>query len=479
MPPTIIPYIPQTITVHLGYPSSGAQNVVVSFQDYIKNVASSEIYPTWDESAIIANVYAQISYALNRVYLEYYPSRGYNFNITNSTAVDQKFIYGRNIFDNIDRIVSEIFNNYIRRVGTVEPLAAKYCNGTTVTCEGLSQWGSESLANQGYSSLDILYYYYGRDIELVVDAPIRNLTNSYPGYPIRRGDSGEYVSVIQTELNRISLNYPAIPKVNPVDGIFGPATERSVIAFQRIFNLTPDGIVGKATWYELIELYTGVTRLSELNSEGVRLFGINLQYPDAISLGNEGEKVTILQFFISVIASVNPFVPSVPITGTFGEDTQNAVIAFQKNAGLDPDGIVGDKTWGAMYDEFKGIVDVVFLDDSNILINTEPYPGVVLSYGSSGESVRTLQQYLNVIAAANPGMPAVEVTGEFGNKTRQAVTTYQRAFELPVTGTVDEDTWNSIANTYKNVVSGTLTQPRQFPGQTLKLNDQDTIPASA
>lgn len=179
--PTIIPYVPQTITVHLGYPSSDAQNVIVSFQDYIKNVASSEIYPTWDESAIIANVYAQISYALNRVYTEFYPSRGYNFHITNSTAVDQKFIYGRNIFENIDRIVSEIFNDYIRRIGTLEPLAAKYCNGTTVTCEGLSQWGSEYLARQGYSSLDILYNYYGRDIELVVDAPIKNITRSYPG----------------------------------------------------------------------------------------------------------------------------------------------------------------------------------------------------------------------------------------------------------------------------------------------------------
>ena len=475
--PTIVPYIPQTITVHLGYPSSDAQNVVVSFQDYIKNVASSEIYPTWDESAIRANIFAQISYALNRVYTEFYPSRGYNFHITNSTAVDQKFIYGRNIFENIDRIVSEMFNDYIRRVGVLEPLAAKYCNGTTVTCEGLSQWGSEYLARQGYSSLDILYNYYGNDIEIVMDAPIRNVTRSYPGYAIRRGDRGENVSVIQTELNRISLNYPAIPKVNPVDGIFGPATERSVIAFQRIFGLDPDGIVGKATWYKLVMLYTGITRLSELDSEGQRIFGINLQYPDAISQGEQGEKVTILQFFLSVIASVNPFVPSVPITGYVGDETKNAVIEFQKNAGLDPDGIVGPKTWGAMYDEFKGIVDVVFLDNQNILINTEPYPGEELSYGSSGDAVRTLQQYLNTIAAANPDLPAVPVTGEFGNQTRQAVTTYQRAFDLPVTGTVDKDTWDSIANTYKNVVSATLTQPRQFPGQTIRLNDQDQTTA--
>lgn len=472
MPPTIIPYVPQNITVHLGYPSSDAQNVVVSFQDYIKNVASSEIYPTWDESAIIANVYAQISYALNRVYIEFYPSRGYNFHITNSTAVDQKFIYGRNIFENIDRIVSGIFNNYIRTIGVLEPLAAKYCNGTTVTCEGLSQWGSEYLARQGYSSMDILYNYYGNNIELVVDAPIKNITRSYPGYPIRVGDRGENVLVIQTQLNRISLNYPAIPKVYPKDGIFGPQTERAVIKFQQIFGLEADGIVGKATWYKLINLYTGITRLAELDSEGQRIFGIDLQYPDAISIGNKGEKVTILQFFLSVIASVNPFIPSVPITGEFGDDTQNAVIEFQKNAGLEQDGIVGEKTWNALYDEFKGVVDVVFLDGSRLFVTTQTYPGE-LSYGSSGESVRTLQQYLNTIALANPELSAVPVTGEFGNQTRQVVTEYQRAFGLPVTGSVDKDTWDSIAETYKNVVSSTLTQPRQFPGYTIKLGDKD------
>ena len=208
MPITITPFIPQYITVHLGPPDSDAENVTVTFPDYIKNVASSEIYPTWDESAIRANIYAQISFALNRVYTEFYRSRGYDFDITNSTAIDQKFIKGRNIFDNIDRIVDEIFNDYIREIGVAEPLAAKYCNGTTVTCEGLSQWGSENLAQQGYSTLDILYYYYGYNIELVNDAPIREFRESYPGTPIRRGDSGAYVKVIQRELNLISQNYP-------------------------------------------------------------------------------------------------------------------------------------------------------------------------------------------------------------------------------------------------------------------------------
>ncbi len=470
---TITPFIPQYITVHLGPPESNAENVTVTFPDYIKNVASSEIYPTWDESAIRANIYAQISFALNRVYTEYYRSRGYNFDITNSTAIDQKFIKGRNIFDNIDRIVNEIFNDYIREIGVAEPLAAKYCNGTTVTCEGLSQWGSENLAQQGYSTLDILYYYYGYNIELVNDAPIREFRESYPGTPIRRGDSSAYVKVIQRELNQISQNYPLIPKINPVDGIFGENTEESVRTFQRIFNLTPDGIVGKATWYRLIYLYTGILRLNELDSEGQRLFGLNLQYPDAISEGNTGEKVTILQYFLSVIASFDPGIPFVKIDGTFGPETKNAVLSFQQGYDLEQDGIVGEKTWDKMYAVFKGIVDTVFLDEEIFGIKTEPYGGTVLEFGSTGSAVTTLQQYLNIISLSYPEINSVTPTGNFGPQTRQAVIGYQREFNLPTTGRVDEQTWNSIAGTYRVEVSALTSRPTQYPGKELRLNDRD------
>ena len=169
--PIILPYVPRTITVHLGLPDQWAENVTVSFPDYVKNVASSEIYPTWEPAAIRANVLAIISFALNRVYTEFYPSRGYDFQITSTTQYDQKFIRGRNIFENISQVVDEIFNDYIRRQGYVEPLAAKFCNGTTSTCDGLSQWGSQELAQQGANSKDIIYHYYGNDIEQVVDAP--------------------------------------------------------------------------------------------------------------------------------------------------------------------------------------------------------------------------------------------------------------------------------------------------------------------
>ena len=243
---SVIPFVPQRITVHLGPPNSAAANVTVPFVDYVKNVASSEIYPTWEESALRANILAIVSFALNRVYTEFYRSRGYDFDITNSTAYDQFFVNGRSYFENVARIAEELFNNYLRRPGFVEPLAAKFCNGTTATCEGLSQWGSQNLALQGYNSIEILRSYYG-NIEVVNNAPIRGITSSYPGYPLRRGISGPSVVVVQSSLNRISQNYPAIPKITPVDGIYGVKTENAVRTFQEIFNLAPDGVVGPAT----------------------------------------------------------------------------------------------------------------------------------------------------------------------------------------------------------------------------------------
>ena len=246
--PIITPYIPQTITVHLGPPNSDAENVTVSFSDYVKNVASSEIYPTWEPAAIRANVLAIISFALNRVYTEYYPSRGYPFQITSSTAYDQKFIKGRSIFENVGQIVDDVFRDYIRYPGHVEPLAAKFCNGTTSTCDGLSQWGSQALAEQGYNSVDILRHYYGDDIQIVTGAPVKGVQSSYPGTPLRLGDQGQAVIQIQTMLNRISRDYPAIPKIPVVDGIFGANTQAAVRRFQEIFSLVPDGVVGSATW---------------------------------------------------------------------------------------------------------------------------------------------------------------------------------------------------------------------------------------
>ena len=352
--PTVLPFIPQRITVHLGAPSAYAANVTVSFSDYVKNVASSEIYPTWDDSALRANILAIVSFALNRVYTEFYRSRGYDFDITNNTAYDQAFVNGRSFFSNISRLVDELFNDYLRRPGFVEPLAAKFCNGTTVTCEGLSQWGSQNLARQGYTSTQILRSYYG-NVEIVNNAPIRGITSSYPGTPLRRGSSGPNVVIIQVELNRISQNYPAIPKLPSEDGIFGSRTEASVKAFQQIFDLNPDGIVGPATWYALVRLYTAVTSLSELRSQGQQFYSINWEYPDPLQEGDTGDKIRHLQYMLSVLSAYIPAIPPLEMDGIYGPATKNAVLAAQRWFGLPETGEVDDRTWDEIYDQFSGI----------------------------------------------------------------------------------------------------------------------------
>ena len=352
--PTVIPFVPQNITVHLGAPSANAANVTVPFVDYVKNVASSEIYPTWDEDALAANILAIVSFALNRVYTEFYRSRGYSFDITSSTAYDQAFVNGRSYFDNVSQLVDTLFNDYLRRPGFVEPLAAKFCNGTTVTCEGLSQWGSENLARQGYSANQILRSYYG-NVEIVNNAPIQNITSSYPGTPLRRGSTGPYVVIVQTMLNRISQNYPLIPKLANVDGIFGSRTEASVRKFQEIFGLTVDGIVGKATWYEMVRLYTAVTRLSELRSLGQQFYSINWEYPSPLVVGDRGEKIRHLQYMLSILSEFIDEVPPLQIDGIFGPATEASVKGAQGFLGLPVTGQVDDPTWEKIYEQFSGI----------------------------------------------------------------------------------------------------------------------------
>ncbi len=255
--------IPEYVIVHDGAPSdSTAKNYYVRYKDYIKNVASCEIYSTWPEAAIYANVLAIMSFTLNRVFTEWYRSRGYDFTITSSTAYDQKWVYGRNIFENIDYLVDTVFANYLSRPGVRQPIFTSYCDGRNVTCSGLSQWGSRYLADEGYSAIEILRYYYGNDLYINTAEQISGVPSSYPGYDLTTGSSGEKVRQLQNQLNRIARNYPAIPTIT-ADGIYGPATAASVRTFQKIFNLPQTGVTDYATWYEVSEIYTGVTRISE------------------------------------------------------------------------------------------------------------------------------------------------------------------------------------------------------------------------
>lgn len=388
--PTVFPYIPQTITVHLASPDTPARNVTVPFTEYIKNVASSEIYPTWNESALRANILAIISYALNRVYTEYYRSRGYDFDITNSTAIDQSFVEGRSYFENVSRLVDELFDTYIRRQGFIEPLAAKFCNGTTTTCSGLSQWGSEELAQQGYDSVEILQYYYGDDIELVSNAPIQDITQSYPGTPLQSGSTGPFVTSIQSALNRISRNYPAIPKINPVDGIYAESTEAAVRAFQQIFSLSPDGIVGPATWYQIIRIYVAVLRLAELQSQGQQEYAIG-PYPQDLSLGDSNEYVNQLQYMIRLISAFIPSIPPIEETGVFDIATRDAVRAYQTFVGLPVTGAVDAATWDAIYEQFITAEDAASsrqpdfspTSDDTQTAQLQQYPGSPLRPGST------------------------------------------------------------------------------------------------
>ena len=459
----VTPFIPETITVHLGPPSSNAANVTVPYTEYLKNVAASEIYPTWDTAALRANIIAINSYALNRVYTEYYRSRGYNFDITNSTAYDQSFVEGRSTFENVDLLVEDLFDTYIRRMGFVEPLAAKFCNGTTTICDGLSQWGSQSLAEQGYNSVQILQNYYGEDIELVSDAPIQGITPSYPGTPLRIGSSGSNVTTIQSALNTISQNYPAIPKIIPVDGYFRENTESAVRAFQRIFGLTADGIVGKATWYQIIRTYVAVKRLAELQSLGQTWYNNTWEYPDAIKLGDQGLKVSHLQYMLAVIGAFVPQVPSIPVTGSFDEATRQAVLAYQQFIGLPQTGEVGAIEWDAIYELFYAIESTIFRDAALF-----PFEKT-----QQATSVRQLQEQLQRLSDAYPSIPAPSLTGRLDQATRKAILAWQIYDGLPRTGTPDPATLASIASAAGDLSFAQSTRAFQFPGQDLSYGQRD------
>lgn len=459
----VTPFIPEYITVHLGPPASDAPNVTVPYIDYLKNVAASEIYPTWTNAALRANILAINSYALNRVYTEYYRSRGYNFDITNSTAYDQSYVDGRSTFENINELVDELFDTYIRRTGFVEPLAAKFCNGTTTVCDGLSQWGSQALAEQGYNSIQILQAYYGNDIELVANAPIQGITPSYPGTPLQLGSSGSEVTTIQSALNTISQNYPAIPKITPVDGYFRENTETAVRAFQRIFDLTTDGIVGRATWYQIVRIYVAVKRLAELQSQGQIWYNNTWEYPDAIKLGDQGLKVSHLQYMLAVIADFVPQIPTLAVSGNFDEKTRQSVLAYQKYVSLPQTGEVGTITWDAIYELFYAIEKTVFRDAALF-----PFEKT-----QQATTIRQLQTQLQRLSDAYPSIPSPSLTGRLDPATRRAISAWQTYDSLPQTGTPDDATLASIANAAGDLSFAQSTRAFQFPGRDLSYGARD------
>lgn len=449
--------IPRTITVHLGRPSENVRNVTVPFQEYIATVASGEVYPTWPEQALRANILAQISLALNRIWTEWYPSRGYSFNITGSPAVDQVYTEGRTVYAVMERLTAELFATYVRRSGDAEPYFTEYCDGKLVTCKGMKQWGTVDRANEGMTALQILRYYYGDRVNLVTSTNIAAIPQSYPGTALRKGDTGNAVRTIQRQLDRIAKDYPGFGKPE-VTGAFDAATQSCVKAFQSYFSLAADGIVGRATWYKISYIYVSVKNLAQLTSEGESFSGTvsGGVWPGVVlRRGDTGLEVELVQFWLSTLAGFDSAIPDVTVDGNFGAGTEKSVKAFQTSAGLTADGVVGQATWDALY--------LAWVDVQSDMGGTA-YPGTALRTGSKGNSVRLVQLWLRIAADNYSALSPVTVDGNFGSGTATAVKAFQSRFGLTADGVVGQATWNKL-NEVGIAVVNHLVEPDVDPGQ--------------
>lgn len=443
--------IPSAITVHLGAPDEPAENVTVPFLDYIKNVASSELYPTWPESALRANIYAITSIALNRIFTEWYRSRGYNFDITNDTRFDQAFVNNRGIFDSVSVLSDELFDSFITRQGQIEPLYAQFCDGRVSFCPGLLQWGSVALAQEGYTPYEILQYYYGTDINIQTDTPIAEAYETYPGIPLQLGDNNPYVLLMQIRLNTIATNYPAIQRIPNPAGTYDEATQAAVRQFQGIFNLPVTGIIDKSTWYEIRRIYAAVTRLAELTSRGIILSEIP-EYTPTPGPEEVVPRVQVVQYFLNVLSAYYNTIPTVDINGVLNTQTRTAIMEFQKTFNLPITGLVDEQTWTTMFNAVSGILNT--LPPSVIALPALLWPGITYQLGSEGPGVYLIQQYLSYIASVLEGIPPAEPDGIYGPRTELAVRTFQEYFGIDVTGVVDRYTWDRIVLIYRNLRFG-------------------------
>lgn len=372
--------VPEFITIHLGAPDENAGNLTIPFLDYLKNIASTALYPTWPENALRANIWALTTFALSRVCSGWYRSRGYGFDVTSTAEYDRKFIRDRNYYAGISRIVDEAFREYIVKAGSREPCSA--------ACSGLPPWGTVTLANEGYRPQQILQYYCGEDIA-IENAAVPECGEVGPDCRLEPGDSGQEVESLQCCLNRIGQNYPTIPLIDPVSGVFDDHTEQAVRQFQRIFDLTPDGVVGPETWYRICRIHASVKRLTDLYGEGILLSDIPKQYPKAIYLGQKGRKVLLLRFYINMIAAFYQEIGPVEAAGEYDKAVRDQVIGLQRLAGLTPNGIVDDKTWDAVYAIYTGIMENVpqkYFRETDVGKPAGRYPGYDLKEtGEAGD----------------------------------------------------------------------------------------------
>ena len=417
---------------------------------------------SWPEEALRANIIAQVSLALNRIWTEWYPSRGYSFNITGSPGYDQAYVNGRTVFAVMERLTAELFNTFVQRSGDAEPYFTEYCDGKTVTCPGMKQWGTVDRAREGLNALQILRYYYGNRVQLVTTNNIAAIPSSYPGSPLRRGSTGTNVRILQKQLSRIAKDYPSFGKP-AVTGTFDEATENSVKKFQKQFGLTADGIVGKATWYKISYVYVSVKDLAELTSEGETAEGIQSAggWPGTVlRRGSTGSSVEQVQFWLSDLAQFNSSLVRVSVDGSYGAATERAVRAFQQKQSLTADGVVGQTTWNALY--------AAWVDAQSDLGGTA-WPGTALRRGDTGMEVRLVQFWLRLAADNYSALRTVTVDGSYGAATVSAVTAFQSLFGLTADGVVGRSTWNKLKEVglaVANKIVAANVAPGQFTATT-------------
>ena len=441
------PIVPTNITVHLGAPDQAAQDITIPFTDYISNVAASELYPTWPRASLEANIYAIISFALNRVYNEWYRSKGYNFDITSSPTYDQTYTLNCSTYENIDDIINDIFDNYVVKGDQVQPYFTRYCDGRKTTCDGLSQWGSVSLANQGKSALDILKYYYGNDISIKYDAPVGDVSEGYPGSPVGLGYAGNPVLAIQRDLKRIRKNYPAIPDISSSLGIFDKETEDAVKKFQQIFSLPVTGIVDKGTWYKIKYVYNSVKKLSDLYSEGLSEEEATFLYTDLLKYGDTGIEVEYIHYFLDAIAFLDKDIPRLPTNSIYNNNTVTMVKAFQEKYGLPVTGEFNYTDWTVLKNAYRTILKSFPLEYQEFV--DDLYPDYFLVQGTVGNDVRRFQMFLYEICRRDKAIPGVRVNGIFDELTLKSVLKLQSDYGFDVNGVVGPLLWRKVVELSK------------------------------
>ena len=436
------PVIPRNITVHLGKPDEKAQDITVSFTDYISNVASSELYPTWPRNALIANIYAIISFTMNRIYNEWYRSKGYNFDITSSSIYDQTFKKDRSTYENINNIVEEIFNSYVVKGNGIQPYFTRYCDGRKTTCDGLSQWGSVDLANKGYTPLNILKKYYGNDISIKYNAEVGDIVEGYPGKEIKLGDVGNPVLAIERDLKRIRKNYPAIPNITDTYGIYNNETVEAVKKFQEIFSLPQTGIVDKATWYKIKYIYTSVKKLSDLYSEGLTEKEASFLYEDELNYGDTGIEVEYVHYYLDALAFLDPDIPRLPTNSIYNNNSIAIVKAFQEKYKLPVTGIFTYKDLTVLKDIYNKILKSYTGENKDYVDDLSP--DYFLVKGVTGKDVKRFQRFLLAICKYDHSIPGVRVNGVFDDLTERSVKKLQKDYGFEINGIVGPLLWRKV-----------------------------------